>query len=172
MREEPAEEGPGAPALSLPLTVRDLLPADLPTCGWSGSPLHLQNVARQLARARIGEVDYLAVCVPSGAPVAKCGVDYHVREGAGTLWQLAVLPALQSCGIGRALIAAAEQRIRDRGRRRAELSVEEDNLRARALYERLGYAAYGLETQAWDEQGPGGVVRRHEAVCTLMRKEL
>ncbi|TJZ51031.1 GNAT family N-acetyltransferase [Streptomyces piniterrae] len=167
-----APAGPTASSVTLPLTVRDLLPADLPSCGWAGTPLHLANVARQLDRARRGEVDYLAVCTPSGAPVAKCGIDYRVREGAGTLWQLAVLPALQSCGIGGLLVSAAERRIVGRGLSRAELSVEEDNPRARALYERLGYTAYGQETESWDQQGPDGVVRRHEAVCTLMRKEL
>jgi GNAT superfamily N-acetyltransferase len=42
----------------------------------------------------------------------------------------------QSCGIGALLIQAAEQRIRAHGLRRAELSVEDSNPRARALYER------------------------------------
>ncbi|MFH8569725.1 GNAT family N-acetyltransferase [Streptomyces sp. NPDC017993] len=158
--------------MTLPLTVRDLLPADLPSCGWSGSPLHLDAVARELKRARRGEVDYLAVCPPSGEPVAIGGVDYRARPDAGLLWQLGVLPALQSCGIGSVLIAAAEQRIRGRGLHHAELAVEEDNPRARALYERLGYVAYGQEAEVWDEQGPDGAVRSHEALCIRMRKTL
>jgi ribosomal protein S18 acetylase RimI-like enzyme len=57
--------------------------------------------------------------------------------------QLAVHRALQSCGIGTILIEASEQRIRARGLHRAELGAEECNPRARALYERLGYIAYG-----------------------------
>ncbi|WP_414507848.1 GNAT family N-acetyltransferase [Streptomyces sp. NEAU-L66] len=163
---------PGARAVTVPLTVRDLTPADLPACGWSGSPLHLAHVERELMRARLGEVDYLAVCPPSGEPVAIGGVDHRARPDAGLLWQLAVLPALQSCGIGSVLIAAAEERIRGRGVHRAELAVEEDNPRARALYERLGYRTYGRQPEAWDAQGPDGVVRRYETMCTLMRKEL
>ncbi|GAA4674031.1 hypothetical protein GCM10023347_30200 [Streptomyces chumphonensis] len=55
------------------LTVRDLRPADLRECGRAGSELHLANVARQLERARLGEVDYLAVCVADGPPVALGG---------------------------------------------------------------------------------------------------
>ncbi|MFD5397369.1 GNAT family N-acetyltransferase [Streptomyces sp. NPDC127097] len=163
---------PGDRAVTVPLTVRELTPADLPGCGWSGSPLHLTEVERQLARARRGEVDYLAVCPPSGEPVAIGGVDHLARPDAGLLWQLAVLPALRCCGIGSVLIAAAEDRIRDRGVHRAELAVEVGNPRARALYERLGYRAYGRRPEAWDEQGPDGAVRRHETMCTLMRKEL
>jgi hypothetical protein len=38
------------------------------------------------------------------------------------------------------------------------------DLRARALYERLGYVAYGSE--------PDGSIRRHETTCVLMRKPL
>jgi ribosomal protein S18 acetylase RimI-like enzyme len=80
--------------------------------------------------------------------------------------------ALQSCGIGTILIQAAEQRIRGRSLRRAELGVEESNPRARALYERLGYVAYGREPDGWDEEAPDGSVTRYETMCTLMRKEL
>ncbi|KAB8192682.1 GNAT family N-acetyltransferase [Nonomuraea phyllanthi] len=154
------------------LSVRDLTQEDLEWCSWSGTSLHLAQVAQELERARRGDVDYLAVCPPSGMPVAIGGVDYQANPGAGTLWQLAVHPALQSCGIGTLLIRAAEQRILARGLHRAELSVEESNPRARALYERLGYVAHGRKPEAWDEEGPDGVIRRHETICTAMRKSL
>ncbi len=156
----------------LKLSVRDLTHADLASCGWSGSDRHLSNVAQQIERARQGEVDYLAVCSTTDIPVAKGGVDYRAKEGVGILWQLAVHPALQSCGIGTFLIEAAEHRIRDRGLRQAELAVEESNPRARALYERLGYVAYGSQPDSWDELAPDGSLHRYETICTLMRKEL
>ena len=160
------------PEVAVPLTVRDLTAEDLPACAWSGPATHLASIAEALERARLGEVDYLAVCPPSGLPVAIGGIDYAKTPGAGTLWQLAVHGALQSCGIGTILIQAAEQRIRARGLHRAELGVEECNPRARALYERLGYAAYGREPASWDDQAPDGSIFRYETVCTLMRKEL
>ncbi|MFJ8128520.1 GNAT family N-acetyltransferase [Streptomyces hydrogenans] len=158
--------------VTLPVSVRDLLPRDLPACTWSGSATHLRHVERELVRAAAGEVDYLAVCTPADLPVAIGGVDYRVAEGAGTLWQLAVMPALQSRGLGTLLVRAAEQRIRERGLRTAALAVEEENPRARALYERLGYVAYGREPDAWDEEGPDGTIRRHETMCVLLRKTL
>ncbi|MEV4340162.1 N-acetyltransferase [Streptomyces sp. NPDC049590] len=156
----------------LKLSARALEHADLASLGWAGSDHHLANVARQLERARSGEVDYLAVCPPTNIPVAKVGVDYQVKEGVGTLWQLAVHPALQSCGIGTFLVEAAELRTRNRGLRQTELAVEESNPRARALYERLGYVAYDCRPDSWDEQAPDGSLRRYETMCTLMRKEL
>ncbi|WP_372351040.1 GNAT family N-acetyltransferase [Streptomyces sp. KL116D] len=159
-------------SVALRLSVRNLKPEDLPQCTWAGSSLHLAGVARQLERASKGDVDYLVVCTPTGLPIAKGGVDYRVKEGAGTLWQLAVHPALQSCGIGTVLVGAAEQRVRDRGLRYAELSVEDSNPRARALYARLGYTAYDRQPDSWDEQGFDGSLRRRETMCTLMRKIL
>lgn len=160
------------PEVVLPLTVRDLTDEDLPSCAWSGGPTHLTAIAEALDRAGRGEVEYLAACPPSGLPVALGGIDFTKIPGAGVLWMLAVHAALQSCGIGTALIEAAERRIRARGLHRAELGVEENNPRARALYERLGYVAYGSAPESWDEDGPNGSVVRYETVCTLMRKEL
>ena len=160
------------PEVVVPLTVRDLTTEDLPACAWSGSARDITQLGKTLERARRREVDYLAVCPPSGLPVALGGVDYTLSPGAGTLWQLAVHGAVQSCGIGTLLTEAAEQRIRARGLDRAELAVEEGNPRARALYERLGYVAYGRQLEAWDQEAEDGSVERYETMCTLMRKQL
>ncbi|MBW8483930.1 GNAT family N-acetyltransferase [Actinomadura parmotrematis] len=158
--------------ITVPMTVRDLTREDLPSCDWSGSAAHLESMARALDRVGLGEVDYLALCPPSGLPVGVGGVDYAKVPGAGTLWQLAVHPALQSCGIGTVLIQAAEQRIQARGLDRAELGVEDDNPRARALYERLGYTAYDSAPESWEAEAPDGTITLHETMCTLMHKQL
>jgi ribosomal protein S18 acetylase RimI-like enzyme len=158
--------------MMLPLTIRDLTRKDLPACRWAGPATHLAAIGATLERTESGEVDYLAVFLPSGWPVGLCAIDYAKNPGVGTLWMLEVHPALQSCGIGTHLIDAAEERIRERGLNRAELGVEEDNPRARALYVRLGYLAYGSEPAAWDAVAEDGSVFRYETVCTLMRKDL
>jgi len=155
--------------IRVPLHVRDLTPADVPACTWSGGRLHVAQLHAQLARPN---VDYLAVCPPSDSPVAIGGVDHAAKPGAGLLFQLAVMPALQSCGIGTILIHAAEDRIRRQALSVAELSVEQDNPRAQKLYERLGYRAYGTEQDGWHEDDPDGTAVWHETVCTVMRKEL
>ncbi|MFE9457436.1 GNAT family N-acetyltransferase [Streptomyces californicus] len=48
-------------------------------------------------------------------------------------------PELRSRGIGSALIAAAEERVRAAGHARIGLGVNDDNHRAAALYLRIGY---------------------------------
>jgi ribosomal protein S18 acetylase RimI-like enzyme len=56
--------------------------------------------------------------------------------------------------------------------RRAEIDVEEDNPRARLLYERLGYVAYGRKVSSWDDELPDGTATRVETTCVLLRKDL
>ncbi|MEP7022714.1 MAG: GNAT family N-acetyltransferase [Actinomycetota bacterium] len=158
--------------IAVPITIRDLSSADLEGLGWSGSPAHLRSVRGELGRVPSGKVDYLAACPPSNVPVGKTGIDHTRHAGASTIYQAAVHPALQSCGIGTLLIRAAEERIRSRGHDRAELAAEHGNPRARALYERLGYTAYGDEPDEWDAEGPDGRIVRYRAMCSLMRKPL
>ncbi len=66
----------------LPVTIRDLTRQDLPSCAWGVSAWDLARLGRALERAERGEVDYLAVCPPSGLPVALGGV-LHAWPGRG-----------------------------------------------------------------------------------------
>ncbi|WP_281690566.1 GNAT family N-acetyltransferase [Pseudonocardia thermophila] len=160
------------PEIPIPFTIRPLTTDDLPSCTWSGTPTHLRYVRAELARADRGEIDYLALCPPSDLPVGLAYIDWTGDEDVGTIAQLTIHPALRGCGLGTFLVRAAEERIRARRRNRAELAVETTNRRARALYDRLGYRAYGETRAAWDTETPDGRVVRHEATMTLMRKSL
>jgi ribosomal protein S18 acetylase RimI-like enzyme len=160
------------PNVTVAVVVRDLTEADLDALHWSGTASHLVSVREQLDRVEPGEVEYLVAAASSGLPVGKAGIDYTRHAGAGTIYQAAVHPALQSCGIGTLLVGEAERRIRSRGLACAELGVELDNPRARALYERLGYVVYGEAPEEWDAEGPSGEIVRHRTVCALMRKTM
>ena len=74
------------------------------------------------------------------------------RPGALVLDGICVESAARGSGIGTALLNAATARARAEGARCVVLSVIEDNPRARALYERLGFTAR--------EQGSLGPLRR------------
>lgn len=160
------------PDVLVPLTVRELSADDL-YLGFGGwSQTHLDGTFEALERAGRGEVDFLAVCPPSGVPVATGGVDYAKPSGIPVLWQLDVDASWRSCGIGTVLIEALEERIRGRGLALAELGVDENHTRPRALYERLGYVVMGREPGAWDHETPDGTVTRYETMITVMRKKL
>lgn len=59
----------------------------------------------------------------------------------GYLQRLAVDPAQQGTGLGRALVADALAWLTDRGATGASVNTQEHNARALALYERLGFVA-------------------------------
>ena len=158
--------------VTVPVTVRDLTHADLADLRWCGPPSHLRNVSAQLDRVVLGEVVYLALCGPAGPPVAVGAADLARQVGSGRLFQLAVLPGLQSCGLGTLLIGALEDRVRERGLARVDLGVGEDNPRARALYERLGYVAFGSEVDRWEYEQDDGTAVEVQDLCTLLGKDL
>jgi ribosomal protein S18 acetylase RimI-like enzyme len=160
------ERGVGA------LPINDLLHGDLDKIAWSGDPRHPVMVGRQLDRVGGGDVDYLAVRAPNGWPVGKLGIDFAKYPDAGWLWQFATHPGLQGLGIGSHLMAGAERRIIGRGRRLARIGVEDANVGARALYERLGYVALGPDTDSWERVGADGTSTLHHAEFTLMGKTL
>lgn len=154
------------------LAIDDLAESDLDLLGWSGSATHLRSVADYLARVPSGEVEYLVVRGSDGTPVAKGGIDYVEAPDIGTILQLATHSELQGLGLGSALITAAEERIRRRGIRIARLGVEDDNPKARALYERLGYRPVGKRASSWEAERPDGSLYLYTTTITELDKDL
>ena len=68
--------------------------------------------------------------------------------------------------------AANEQRVRTRGLAFAALGVEDNNPRARRLYERLGYQAVGRQHASWEYEDDDGALRLYETTLTILRKRL
>jgi len=66
--------------------------------------------------------------------------DFFTRERHGHVSTLVVSPDAERRGVGRALLAAAEDWCRVRGYRLLTLNVFERNTAARRLYEREGFA--------------------------------
>lgn len=66
--------------------------------------------------------------------------DYFTGERHGHVGVLAIAREAEGLGLGRALLASADAWARARGYDRITLHVFERNGRARALYERAGYA--------------------------------
>jgi ribosomal protein S18 acetylase RimI-like enzyme len=154
------------------LVVDDLTTADLPNITWSGGVAHVESVAKKLEGVKLGDIEYLVVRAPNGYPIAKACIDYKEHEGAGTLTQLATVGDLQGLGIGSKMMEVAEGRIRRRGVGLAMLGVEDNNPRALALYERLGYVPSGREKESWMETDEHGNRFPYETEVTLLTKKL
>jgi ribosomal protein S18 acetylase RimI-like enzyme len=154
------------------LVIDDLTEADLSVLGWSGSTTHIRSVAGYLDRVASGAVEYLVARDLDGQPVAKAGIVYEEVAGVAEIMQLVTRDELQGLGVGTALIAAAEERLRRRGVPVARVGVEDDNPRARALYERLGYGVIGRRDGSWETEAPDGTLFEHHTVITELEKDL
>lgn len=152
------------------LSVSALAETDLDAMQWAGNELHLKTVARQIRSDHDG--DTLAVRARDGTVLAKGYIDHEVSETESDIGQLATHPKLQSMGIGRVLMNAAESCIRARNKKVAVLGVETINVRAKALYDRLGYVPRHTEKQGWDSVDKDGKTFYYETDVLIMSKEL
>ncbi|HEY6977623.1 MAG TPA: GNAT family N-acetyltransferase [Chitinophagaceae bacterium] len=77
--------------------------------------------------------------VPLGFIHLQTGSDYYNSEKHGHISDVIVAPEGEGKGIGRMLVEKAEEWARSQGYRWLTLSVFAQNVRAREVYERLGY---------------------------------
>ncbi|SDE69831.1 Ribosomal protein S18 acetylase RimI [Auraticoccus monumenti] len=154
--------------LPVALAVRDVEPEDLPGLQWSGGSAHLRAVAESWQRSLEGEVVLVCVEASNGQLVGLGGLDLSKDPVAGELWMLAVHEAWQSLGVGTRLVRALEQAAAQHGRTSVQLSVEDDNPGAAALYERLGYREVGRRRESW----PLDDGTTFTTTTTLLRREL
>ncbi|HEX6532977.1 MAG TPA: GNAT family N-acetyltransferase [Gemmatimonadaceae bacterium] len=85
----------------------------------------------------VAELDEMG---PAGIAYAETAVDYFTGERHGHLAILIVAEHGEGRGVGRALIAASEEWAASLGYRFMTLNVFAGNARARAVYERAGWA--------------------------------
>ena len=105
-----------------------------------------------------------------GQPAGSVSVNEREEfPGFLHLFALDVSSELQSRGIGTRLIGRVEEESRTRGRAGVYLEVSTNNTRARALYERLGYAQDGTPfLNSWNRYDSDGN-HIEEVVETVVR---
>jgi ribosomal protein S18 acetylase RimI-like enzyme len=88
----------------------------------------------------VAEIDGVVAGYISIRPATELQASRHVQHVTG----LAVDPALQGRGVGRALVEAAALEAAKRGARRLTLRVLEPNVSARRLYDACGFVVEGV----------------------------
>lgn len=84
----------------------------------------------------------LADTTPVGVAICFMGFSTFRAKALLNIHDLAVLPEWRGKGVGRAILAAAEEQARREGCCKLTLEVQEDNLRARGLYESFGFGDF------------------------------
>jgi len=133
------------------MSVRRVVEADLRGLGWldesTRTALALAVEAgpsRALVLGQPGDAGLVAVLAVDLPPWRHRTVPW--------LWLVAVHPQHRDQGVGSGLLTEARRRLAMTGHRAVELSVDDGNPRAAALYRRLGYEVVG----AGNDLGPDG----------------
>jgi ribosomal protein S18 acetylase RimI-like enzyme len=139
--------------------------------GWTHET-HLFSGARIDAAAVMGMIqpDCSTVLVMrQDVAIIACVALQRLDDREWYLSMLAVDPAHQVCGAGKAIMAGAEKFARERGAERMRISVI--NLRDSliAWYERQGYARTGAVEAFPDDPGVGTPLRADLALLTLIK---
>lgn len=107
---------------------------------------------RQRVGAQVDAHEVVFGVFANGTLVGAVGLARETREKTrhkATLFGMMVYPQYQGHGMGRALVQAVlDYAARLPGLRMVQLTVTEGNTRAQALYQRMGFVAYGVEPMA------------------------
>jgi GNAT superfamily N-acetyltransferase len=152
----------------------------LETMPWSAG-LPAKHRAR-FARQQRGEVAYLIAWDGPG-PIGHMLIHWTGPQNEPIASQLAscaeiedfvIQPELRSRGIGRRMLAVAEDLARRQGFQHLGLGVGLGNSRARALYDAVGYhdSGLGVYLVRWQYIGGDGQTHWGDESCNYLAKEL
>jgi GNAT superfamily N-acetyltransferase len=119
---------------------------------WRNRREMIATDTRVIDAALGGRTEGASVFVAEDAQGARLGFlhvaplwDYYLEQSCGHIWDIVVRPEARGRGVGRTLIAAAEQWARDRGYWLLTLNVFVENRAALRLYEELGFAPESMK---------------------------
>jgi GNAT superfamily N-acetyltransferase len=117
-----------------------------------GEPLSLDVRARLVPALRAHPTALVLLAFHDGRAVgiAVCFFGFSTFQARPLLnvHDLAILPEWRGHGIGRALLAAVEERARARGCGKLTLEVQDENRRARRLYDAFGFVDFEVAGSA------------------------
>ena len=166
------------PAVVRPASTEDLALLNEHLHLWGPPDYH----ERKLGEQRSGEMLWL-IAWHDGLPVGHLQIGWSGTErpemqahlgNCPHVSRVGVRADMRSQGIGSSLIEGAEDIIRKRGYSKVGLGVGIENVRARQLYQRLGYRHSGHRTYTicWYQYDGNESPERVEEVCVYLLKDL
>ncbi len=165
--------------VDLPVIIRHATVDDLPRLEWDREMWAFRGLFQQAYEETQQGRRLMLVADIRGHPVARLFVQlaagnlfYTDGSTRAYLYSLHVIAPLQRRGIGTRLIQTAEQMVWDRGYQWTTIAVSVDNVRARSLYERLGYGVFRRDDSHWSYTDPDGREHHVREVCWALKKHL
>ena len=155
---------PRSVQLAIGAEIRRATARDMPALAtWSG---HVETVFKpSLERSD----RMLLIAHANGRfPIGHVFVDLS----GGVISHLLVLAGFRDQGLGTALVAEAEQWLRENGAHRAAVLVEKSNSGAIRLYERLSYTKTGEAVETWPEPTEDGSLLPVDHPVWVMQNKL
>ncbi len=159
--------------------IRMLQEHDLPALEWDGEYRHYRQVFRANYEDMRRGQRLMLVAVREAEMIGQVFVQLNSAErqyadgcGRAYLYALRVRPAWRGRGIGRNLVTAAEDQLRQRGFTIAVIAVAKTNERAQRLYQRLGYRVFSEDPGIWVFTDADGRQQRVEEPAWLLEKQL
>lgn len=162
------------------VSFRQALRSDLLSLEWEGEFSHFRRLYSEAYRS--SELGQSVIWITELSDAGVIGQLFvHLRsdrreladgETSAYIYGFRIRPAYQSKGIGTKLLEIAENDLILKGYRIVNLNVGQDNNRARALYERLGYRVIGSDPGRWSYYDQHGRRQEVNEPAWRMRKEL
>ena len=152
----PHDDDPQHFSATLNYCIRPAVRADVPKLEWYGSQLHTRTYIRQAFKAMMEGQRMMLVADLNGFPVGQIYIQFDSKNKQhadgykrGYIYAFRVIDHLQRCGIGSALLNAAEKTLIGRGFIFATLQVSKRNEDARRLYQKNGYRVFSEDPGHW-----------------------
>jgi ribosomal protein S18 acetylase RimI-like enzyme len=141
--------------VTIDVTIRPCVEADLPALEWMGLYAGHRDIIRQAFEAQQHGDALLLLSVSGHFPVGQVWIDFARKraDGIAVMWAVRTFYPLQGAGIGSRMMKAAESVLRERGICQTELAVEKLNAGALRFYERLGWRIVGPWHENLGHQG-------------------
>jgi GNAT superfamily N-acetyltransferase len=166
------EESLAQTTLVLPLVIRLCREQDLEQLEWFGAFRDHRHAIQRAYRRQLEGQNWMLIADVRDFPVGQLWLDVTSKPGAGLLWAFRVMPPFKGLGIGRVLLAAAEELAVCAGISALDVGVEPWNSGARRLYVRSGFEEVGTEQNSYETEDASGRRARHEFEVCVLRKRL
>lgn len=165
--------------LALTYIIRPATRADVPKLEWYGSQSHTRPFIHQAYKGMMAGQRLMLVADLNNYPVGQIYIQFDSRNKThadgvtrGYIYAFRVMDHLQGCGIGTALLKAAERALVQRGFRLATLQVSKQNETARRLYQKNGYRVFNEDPGHWSYIDGDGQRRDVHDPTWVMEKRL